>query len=571
MFLPTTSHEIKALGWDRPDIVLVTGDAYIDSPHVGVAVIGKYLARAGFRVAVIAQPSTLDGRDITRLGEPALFWGVTGGCIDSMVANYTATKKWRNQDDYTPGGLNIRPDRATIAYTNLIRRFYKNGKPVVLGGIEASLRRIAHYDYWDNHVRRSVLFDAKADIIAYGMAEKSTLALAQALRDGGDWRGIPGICYIAPEPPADYTVLPAFEEVRDDPAAFRRMFLQFYQYIDDPAAGFVQKHGDRWLVHTPPQPPLSTDELDGVYALDFERAAHPYYRTGEIRALETIKQSITTHRGCFGQCSYCSIAVHQGRRVVSRSPGSIIAEACRLTHLPGFNGIIYDVGGATANMYATACSTGRDTPCRNRHCLVPHPCENLRFGHRAQAALLQQLLQLPGIKKVFISTGIRHDMVVADRDYGAAYVRQLVGHHVSGQIKLAPEHSEPEVLALMNKPSVKSLLRFKEMFDAACTQLGKKYFMTYYLIAAHPGCTDVHMHKLRDFLSRGLRILPEQVQIFTPTPSSISTMMYHCGTDASGKPLFCEKDRNARQRQKDILKKRESVSAPRRHFHRRYR
>lgn len=565
MYLPTTEQEIKALGWDRPDIILVTGDAYIDSPHIGVAVIGKYLMKQGFRTAVIAQPSTLDNRDIARLGEPKLFWGVTAGCIDSMVANYTATKKWRRQDDYTPGGINARPDRACIAYTNLIRRFFKDTRPVVLGGLEASLRRIAHYDYWDDAVRRSLLFDAKADILAYGMAERTIGELARALAQGTDWHDIKGLCYIGSEARAGYLTLPPFEEVRSDTAAFARMFKCFYENTDNLSTGFSQKHSDRWLIHTPPQPPLETAELDDIYAMDFERDVHPHYRTGEVRALETIRQSITTHRGCFGQCSFCAIAAHQGRKVVSRSMESVIEEARRLTRLPRFNGIIYDVGGATANMYAAGCTKSVE-PCRHRHCLLPRPCENLSFGHKAQVTLLQRLLALPDIKKVFISTGIRHDMVVADKKHGGEYVRQLVGHHVSGQIKLAPEHYDDGILALMNKPSVQPLLQFKEMFEAACSQMGKNYFLTYYLIAAHPGCTREHMQKLRGFLSRGLKILPEQVQIFTPTPSTLSAMMYHCGTDLHGKTVFCEKKLEEKQRQKDLLKKQDG---PRRKWTRR--
>jgi uncharacterized radical SAM protein YgiQ len=316
MFIPTTVQEIKTLGWDQPDIILITGDAYIDSPHIGVSVIGKYLLHHGFRTAIIAQPSIADGRDINRLGEPKLFWGVTGGCIDSMVANYTSSKKRRRQDDYTPGGLNIRPDRATIAYTNLIRHHGSGKKPVVLGGIEASLRRIAHYDYWDDAIRRSILFDAKADILAYGMAEKTVAELADALTSDADWRKIKGLCYISNTPVPAYILLPSFEAVKKSKHDFFHMFKLFSGNIDSPAAGFVQQHGDRFLIHNPPPPPLSPRELDSVYALDFERDAHPYHKTGEIRALKTIRQSLTTHRGCFGQCSFCAIAVHQGRRVV---------------------------------------------------------------------------------------------------------------------------------------------------------------------------------------------------------------------------------------------------------------
>ncbi len=557
MFLPTAEKEMRGLGWDRPDVILVTGDAYIDSPHFGVAVIGKYLMLHGFRTAVIAQPAPDSSADIARLGEPRLFWGVTGGCIDSMVANYTPTKKWRNQDDYTPGGVNKRPDRASLVYTNLIRRAFKNTVPVVLGGLEASLRRIAHYDHWDNAVRRSILFDAKADIIAYGMAERTVVSLAAALRDGKEWKTIPGICYIAREPAPGFRELPSFETVRDDSDAFRKMFMDFYRHTDDTATGLVQKHGDRWLVQTPPQPPLSSKELDEVYSMDFERDVHPYYRTGEVRALETIRQSITTHRGCFGQCSFCAIAVHQGRRVVSRGRQSIVEEARRVTRLPRFNGIIYDVGGPTANMYACQCRKG-GRPCADRHCLFPQPCRNLVFGHAEQMLLLDDILKVPGVKKVFVSSGIRHDMVAADREHGGRYVGQLVKHHVSGQIKLAPEHYDNEVLALMNKPSIKPLMRFKALFEDACRDQNKRYFMTYYLMAAHPGCTAEHMHRLKDFLSGGLKTLPEQVQIFTPTPSTVSTMMYHCEADPEGKKLFVEKNREGKQRQKDVLKKQDA-------------
>ena len=554
MFIPTTIQEIKTLGWDQPDIILVTGDAYIDSPHIGVAVIGKYLLRHGFKTAIIGQPSTADGGDIIRLGEPKLFWGVTSGCIDSMVANYTSNRKWRKQDDYTPGGVNVRPDRATILYANLIRHYGKNKKPIVLGGLEASLRRVAHYDYWDNTIRRSILFDAKADILTYGMSENAVVEIANALKNGTEWRKIKGICYISNAPVPAYSVLPSFEAVKADKQEFFRMFKQFSQNMDNPGTGFVQPHGDRFLICNPLPRPLSTEELDDIYSLDFERDAHPYYKTGKIRALETIRQSITTHRGCLGQCSFCAIAVHQGRSVISRSVESVVNEVQRISQLPKFNGIIYDVGGPTANMYGVRCMKG-GSPCSARDCLMPEPCEKLRFGHARQIALLNKVMAVPGIKKVFISSGIRHDMVMADPKHGKSYVEQLVNYHVSGQIKIAPEHCDNDVLALMNKPFIKTTMRFKELFDNICTAAKKKYFMTYYLMAAHPGCTFNHMMRLKDFLKGGLKILPEQVQIFTPTPSTLSTAMYYCETDPAGHRIFCEKDREAKGRQKNILTK----------------
>ena len=551
MFLPTTAEEIKTLGWEKPDIILITGDTYIDSPYIGVAVIGKYLLKHGFKTAIIAQPSIANGNDIKRLGEPRLFWGVTAGCIDSMVANYTPVKKFRKQDDYTPGGVNIRPNHATIAYTNLIRQHFKNTKPIVLGGIEASLRRIAHYDYWGDVVRRSILFDSKADIIAYGMAEQTVVELAQALKEGSDWKHIRGICYISNRPVDEYVQLSSFEETSTNKESFLQMTRLFHQDIDN--TGFTQQHGDRFLIHNPPRPLLSTEELDEISDLDFEYSVHPYYKTGEVRALETIKQSITTHRGCFGNCNFCSIAIHQGQSVVSRSAESIINEATRMAKKTGFNGIIYDVGGPTANMYGATCDKG--WRCAEKHCLTPNICPNLKFGHEEQMKLMKNLMSIPKVKKVFISSGVRHDMVVADKENGKRYVEQLVKHHISGQIKLAPEHCDNEVLVLMNKPSIKSLMRFKAIFDSACSESGQRRFLTYYIIAAHPGCTIGHMQILRDFMSTELKLIPEQVQIFTPTPSTISTAMYYCETDMSGNRIFCEKSLKGMQRQKDALKR----------------
>jgi uncharacterized radical SAM protein YgiQ len=347
--------------------------------------------------------------------------------------------------------------------------------------------------------------------------------------------------------------MPSFEEASTDKDSFRQMTQLFQNKQGDTDTGFVQQHSDRFLIHNPPQPTLSTAELDEVSDLDFEYDAHPYYDTGEVRALETIKQSITTHRGCFGDCNFCSIAVHQGNTVVSRSTHSIVDEVTRIKRAPGFNGIIYDIGGPTANMYGATCAKG--WTCPKKHCLMPKICPNLRFGHAAQIELLQQLTAIPQIKKVFIASGIRHDMVVADKEYGKRYVEHLVQHHVSGQIKLAPEHCDKGILALMNKPSVESLMKFKTMFDGACSESGKRYFPTYYLIAAHPGCTLRHMQRLRDFMSAELKLIPEQVQIFTPTPSTISTAMYYCETDMAGNKLFCDKSLKGMQQQKDVLKR----------------
>ena len=491
MFLPTTPEEVKRLGWDGLDVILVTGDSYIDSPFIGTAVIGKVLLNAGYRVGVIAQPDPKTDADISRLGEPRLFWGVTAGSIDSMVANYTALKKPRRSDDYTPGGENTRrPDRATIVYTNLIRRFTKRFRasavrgplpsattdflarpgsdstsplsppvskipPIVLGGIEASLRRVAHYDFWDDAVRRSVLFDAKADYILYGMAEKATLEFAAALRDGRDPRTVRGLCYISKERPAGYLELPSYETVAADKLAFIEMFHTFYKN-NDPLSGrgLFQQHGDRFLVQNPPAPYQTQAELDAVYALDFERAQHPYYEAqGPVKALETIRFSISTHRGCYGECNFCAIAVHEGRTVRWRSPQSILAEADRLIAHPEFKGNIQDVGGPTANMYGFECDKKlKNGICPAKRCLFPEICPLLEVDHRPQLDLLRQVRKLPGVKKVFVASGMRYDMILGDALCGETYLREIVEHHVSGQLKVAPEHTEENVLDLMGKP-----------------------------------------------------------------------------------------------------------------------
>ena len=558
MFLPTTAEEVKQLGWDHLDAILVSGDSYIDSPFIGIAVIGKVLVNAGYTVGVIAQPDITSAQDITRLGEPTLFWGVSGGSIDSMVANYTALKKKRRSDDYTPGGVNNRrPDRAVIAYANLIRRFYKNTRPIVLGGIEASLRRVAHYDYWSDKVRGSILFDAKADYLLYGMAESSVLALAAALQGRTDPRAIPGICYIAKEKREGYLELGSFEDVSQDKLAFIDMFHTFYRNNDPVnARGLCQRHTDRYLVQNPPAPYTSQAELDRVYGLDFERAQHPYYEAqGKVKALETIKFSISTHRGCYGECNFCAIAVHEGRTIRWRSQDSILAEARCLTGLPDFKGYIQDAGGPTANMYAIECDKKLSKgSCQGRRCLVPELCPVLKIDHSPQIELLKKLRQVKGVARVFVASGIRYDMVLADRKHGQAYLEEIVEHHVSGQLKVAPEHSETHVLKRMGKPSTASLLRFKERFDTLSKSLGKPQFLTYYFIAAYPGCSDKDMEKLKNFASQSLRINPEQVQIFTPTPSTYASVMYYTEMDPfTHEKLFVEKDAFKKERQKVTL------------------
>ena len=556
-FLPTTPEEMTALGWERPDIILVTGDSYIDSPYIGVAVIGRVLQQAGFRTAIIAQPDIGSQQDIRRLGEPTLFWGVTGGCVDSMVANYTATKKRRKSDDYTPGGLNNRrPDRAVIQYSNLIRRYFKDTVPIVLGGIEASLRRIAHYDFWSDAVRRSILFDAKADFLVYGMGEKAVVALAEALRCKRETANIPGLCYIAKEIRSAYLALPDFEAVKSDPRQLIEMFATFYRNNDPVTArGLCQRQNTRFLIQNPPADYLSMAELDTIHELGYRNELHPWYRKrGRVKALETIRFSIPTHRGCYGECNFCAISVHQGRTVRWRSEASVLKTAREMVSQPGFKGVISDAGGPTANMYGFECRRKLEKGgCAHKRCLFPKICPSLKPNHDRLVALLRNLKRIPGVKHVFSASGIRYDLILADERSGREYLKQIVKHHVSGQLKIAPEHSEAHVLALMGKPGTESLLDFKRSFDRLSKSCSKNQFLTYYLIAAYPGCTAADMQQLKKFTRNKLALNPEQVQIFTPTPSTYAALMYHTGLNPfSGEKIFVEKHPTGKERQKRI-------------------
>jgi uncharacterized radical SAM protein YgiQ len=563
---------MKKLGWDALDVILVSGDSYIDSPFIGTAVIGKLLVDAGYRVGVIAQPDVSNDLEIGRLGQPRLFWGVTAGSIDSMVANYTALKKKRRTDDYTPGGENTRrPDRATIVYTNLIRRFSKRmasprpragegrgeGRPIVLGGIEASLRRVAHYDFWTDKIRGSVLFDAKADYLLYGMAEKAVLELAAALRAGDSPQAIRGLCYIGREIPKGYLELPSFETVAADKSAFIDMFHVFYRHNDPLSSkGLAQKHGDRYLIQNPPALYQTQAELDAVYDLGFERAQHPYYEAqGPVKAQETIGFSIPTHRGCYGECNFCAIAVHEGRTIRWRSEKSILAEAEALTRHPQFKGYIQDLGGPTANMYGFECAKKlKSGSCPQKRCLYPEICPVLKVNHQPVIDLLRQVRRLKGVKKVFVASGIRYDMLLCDHENGDEYLRQVVLHHTSGQLKIAPEHTDDYVLDKMGKPGSGALLKFKDKFDSLTNAAGKPQFLTYYMIAAHPGCSELDMARLKKFTSQKLKVNPEQVQIFTPTPSTYSSLMYYTELDPfTREPIFVEKDLRRKEAQKDVI------------------
>lgn len=563
MFLPTTREEMKKLSWDRLDVIIVTGDTYIDSPYIGAAVIGKVLQAAGYKVGIIAQPDTESEKDISRLGEPDLFWGVTSGSVDSMVANYTALKKRRRKDDFTPGGKNTRrPDRATILYSNLIRKYFKNTRPIVLGGIEASLRRIAHYDYWDNKIRRAILFDVKADILVYGMGENSVLKLAHNLKTGKDWKDIRGICYISPHPKEEYKILPSYQEIKEVKKKFISMFHTFY-INNDPltARGLCQQQDSRYLIQNPPAYPLAQKELDRVHDLPYEREVHPFYKKeGEVKALETIKFSITTHRGCYGECNFCSITVHQGRVIQGRSEKSILREAKLLTKLRDFKGYILDVGGPTANMYRIECQKKlKSGSCPDKRCLYPQFCPSLKINHKKQMEILNKIRQIKGIKKVFVASGIRYDMVLGDQKYGEKYLRELVKYHISGQLKIAPEHTENNILEKMGKPDQGYLKRFRDKFLQINKEQKKKQFLTYYLIAAHPGCREGDMYRLKEYTSKELKLNPEQVQIFTPTPSTYSTLMYYTEIDPfTGKAIYAEKNLKKKGRQKEIVTEKKS-------------
>ncbi|MBN2231696.1 MAG: YgiQ family radical SAM protein [Deltaproteobacteria bacterium] len=559
-FLPSTRAEMDARGWDHCDVVLITGDAYIDAPAIGVAVVGRVLEAAGFRVGVIGQPRVDDLDDIARLGEPRLFWGVTGGSVDSLVANYTATKKVRNSDDYTPGGINDRrPDRAALVYVNLIRRAFKSTVPIVLGGIEASLRRVTHYDFWTDRLRRPILFDAKADILVYGMAERTVRELAAALAAGREWRDIRGLGYVAAVPPAgDGVELPSHEACVADQETFIDLFTSFSAHADPLSARrLCQPVGDRFLVQNPPAPWLTEAEMDAVAALPYTRELHPVHAAaGPVRALDTIRFSITTHHGCWGGCSFCAIGVHQGRTVRSRSASSIVAEARNLAARDDFRGVITDVGGPTANMYGTTCARmARRGACTDRRCVgAKGLCPSMQLDHGRQIGLLRELRTLPGVRHVFVASGIRHDLVLADLAHGEAYLAELIRHHVSGQLKIAPEHCVPRVLELMGKPPTALAAEFKRHFDRLTKRVGKRQFLTYYFIAAHPGCTAADMRSLQSFVHRELQITPEQVQTFTPTPGTWSSVMYYTGLDPwTRKPIFVEHDRRRREQQKEIV------------------
>ncbi len=565
-FLPMTREEMDARGWDELDVLIVNGDAYVDHPAFGGALIGRFLQGRGLRVGMIAQPRWDDPSDVLRLGRPRLFVGITAGNLDSMLNKLTAQKKTRSEDQYSPdGAVDRRPNRASIAYAGLVRQAFP-GLPVVLGGIEASLRRIAHYDYWSDQVRRSVLIDSKADLLVFGMGERPIWEIAERLKAGesigqlrdirgtalmlnpGQWEDLPRSRYVRD---GNVLWLPSFEQVQGDKVAFMEMSRAF-QHETNPGNGrpLLQPHGERAVYLNPPARPLATADMDALYDLPFTRAAHWSYGSQKIPAFETVKHSIVTMRGCFGGCSFCSITEHEGRIIQSRSAESVLREVRALRRMDDFRGVISDVGGPTANMYQMKCrSDAIESSCRRLSCVHPGVCENLQTDHGPLIDLLKRVRKEDGIKRVFIASGVRYDL--AERS--PAFIKELARHHTGGQLSVAPEHVKDDVLDKMKKPGVASYERFAEQFSCASQEAGKEQHLVPYYISGHPGSTLTDMIDLALYLkARNMR--PRQVQDFIPTPMSMATAMYYTGLDPfTREPVYTAKDLREKKLQKALL------------------
>lgn len=545
-FLPITLEEVKRLGWEQVDVVLVTGDAYVDHPSFGTAVIGRTLEAAGYNVAIIPQPNWRDDlRDFRKFGRPRLFFGVTSGAMDSMVNHYTAARRLRHDDAYTPGGqAGFRPDRATYVYSRILKQIYPD-VPVIIAGIEASMRRLAHYDYWDDKLFPSILIDTPADLLNYGMGERTTLKIAKMLDEG---RGIEA-CNVLPQVVwvsrniqgiRNPIELHSFEECRKS----KRCEAENYQVIERESnkiecATLVQKHGDRYVVVNPPEPPMTTDEVDASFDLPYLRLPHPKYKKrGPIPAFEMIRWSVNTHRGCFGGCSFCTISAHQGKQIASRSEASILNEVNLITQDSDFHGVLTDLGGPSANMWRMK---GKNPDlcrrCSRYSCSMPTLCKNLDSDHRPMTALLCKVNAHPKVKHLYVGSGIRCDLF-ADGNGGWEYFKQVVLNHTSGRLKVAPEHTSDHVLALMRKPSFSLFKETKRRFDEICKQAGLRYQLIPYFISSHPGCRLEDMAQLAlDMKQMGYRL--EQIQDFTPTPMTLATEMYYTGIDPTTmKPVY---------------------------------
>ena len=557
-FLPITMEEVKERYHGEVDFVLVTGDAYMDHPSFGTAIISRVLEKEGYRVAILAQPDYKTKDDFMRFGKPKLGFLVNSGNLDSMVNHYTVNKKKRSTDAFSPGGkMGNRPDRAVIVYTNRIREAYGQ-IPVIIGGLEASLRRLAHYDYWNDKVRRSILVDAKADYLIFGMGENTIRKVAACLREKRpqDIKKLPGIVYQTKtvEDVENALVLNSFEEVRDDKRLYAKFTKESFQE-QNPFLGktLIQHHIDRYVVQNPPCKPLLQEELDEVYRLPFMRTYHPVYeKDGGVPAISEVKFSIISQRGCFGGCNFCSLAFHQGRIVTSRSEESIIAEAKKIIAEPDFKGYIHDVGGPTANFRFPACENQMKVgACKNKQCLFPEPCKNLKADHREYLGILRKLRSLPKVKKVFVRSGIRFDYLMADKN--DTFFKELVEHHVSGQLKVAPEHSSNRVLRYMGKPKIEVFEGFMKKFYLLTKKTGKEQYLVPYLMSSHPGSEVKDAIELALFL-RKHKMVPEQVQDFYPTPGTVSTAMYYTGLDPfTGKPVYVAKSYQEKTMQRALL------------------
>ena len=563
-FLPISRKDMKAREWEQCDFVYIIGDAYVDHPSFGHAIISRVLEDAGYKVGIISQPDWKDPQSINVLGEPRLGFLVMGGNMDSMVNHYSVSKKRRKTDAFTPGGvMGKRPDYAVVVYCNLIRRTYPK-KPILIGGIEASLRRLAHYDYWSDKLKRSILLDAQADLLLYGMGEKSIVEAADALNSGLDVHDITwidGTAFACKEPDGavEQIVLPSYEALCKDKKKYAESFYLQYRNTDPfSAKRLVEPYGEHfYVVQNPPQKPLTQEEMDHVYGLPYARTYHPSYeKKGGVPAIQEVKFSLISNRGCFGACSFCALTFHQGRIIQTRSHDSILAEAKQMTRDPDFKGYIHDVGGPTANFRQSACQKQLTKgACQNRQCLFPAPCKNMVADHSDYLSLLRKLRKLPGVKKVFIRSGIRFDYLLADKN--DTFFKELVKYHVSGQLKVAPEHIADPVLDLMGKPRNCVYERFLEKYKALNKQLGLKQFVVPYLMSSHPGSTLKEAVELAEYL-RDLGYMPEQVQDFYPTPSTISTVMYYTGLDPrTMKPVYVPTNPHEKAMQRALIQYRD--------------
>lgn len=559
-FLPVSKEDMEKRGWDELDFIIVTGDAYIDHHSFGTAIIGRVLENEGYKVGVIPQPQWKDVEDFKKLGKPRLGFLVNAGNMDSMVNHYTVSKKLRDKDFYSPGGkMGLRPDRATIVYCNKIREAYKNVS-VIIGGVEASLRRFAHYDYWSDKVRKSMLIDSGADLLVYGMSEKQIVEVARNLENGVEAkniRDVKGTCYVVEnleDVKDEYVLIPSYKEICKDKIKYAEAFKAQYEE-QDPVIGkpIVQQHANKYVVQNKPEMPLTREELDKVYNLPYTKNYHPMYEgLGGIDAIEEVKFSIVSSRGCFGSCSFCAITFHQGRIVQSRSEESILKEAEEITKLEDFKGYIHDVGGPTANFRRPACSKQlKFGACKNRQCLYPSPCKNLDADHTEYLELLRKVRKVPNVKKVFVRSGLRYDYIMADKE--DKFFKELVEHHVSGKLKVAPEHICPEVLKYMQKPAGKTYDKFIDKFYKTTEEVGKKQFVVPYLMSSHPGSTIKSAIKLAEYL-RDINYMPEQVQDFYPTPGTLSTTMFYTGLDPlTMKEVYVPKTKHEKAMQRALL------------------